>query len=59
MAANSIKHNIEITNKEQAEKFIKAIEKSQKAECPECGCRDGNNAQECTIYYNDGYGKRK
>ena len=28
-------------------------------ECSRCGCRDGNHAQECTAYYNDGYGKRK
>jgi hypothetical protein len=30
-----------------------------KPECPCCGCEDGNHAQECEIYYNDGYGKRK
>ena len=28
-------------------------------ECPGCGCNDNNHAQECTSYYNDGYGKRK
>lgn len=27
-------------------------------ECPACGCRDGNHAQECFIYYSAGYGKR-
>jgi len=27
-------------------------------ECPKCGCENGNHAQECTIYYNAGYGKK-
>jgi len=31
---------------------------SKEKKCPECGCEDGNHAQECTIYYNAGYGKR-
>ena len=36
--------------------MIENIRKSRK--CPCCGCEDGNHAQECTIYYNLGYGKR-
>jgi len=26
--------------------------------CPGCGCKDGNHAQECKVYYTKGYGKR-
>jgi hypothetical protein len=41
-------------------KKVKEISKNSKIiECPECGCKDGNHAQECSVYYNDGYGKRK
>lgn len=32
--------------------------KSENVECPECGCKDGNHAQECSIYYIKGYGQR-
>lgn len=62
MATKSILKTISISDKEQAKKFIEAIESSMNKEypeCPECGCKDGNHAQECTLYYNNGYGKRK
>jgi len=40
--------------------YLKEISKNSKTiECPECGCKDGNHAQECSIYYNVGYGKKK
>lgn len=26
--------------------------------CIGCGCKDGNHAQECKVYYTKGYGKR-
>jgi hypothetical protein len=26
--------------------------------CPGCGCKDGNHAQECSVYYTKGYGQR-
>lgn len=38
-------------------KEVKEI-KRVPTECPVCGCKDGNHAQECSNYYNAGYGKR-
>ena len=38
------------------EKQLELLESEQG--CPNCGCKDGNHAQECTIYYNAGYGRR-
>jgi len=42
-----------IVGGEQTYWFYKSI-----TECPVCGCRDGNHAQECTAYYTKGYGLR-
>ncbi len=58
---------LELTKKlaEQADEYLsdyirRAVEqRNQKHNgCSACGCKDGNHAQECTVYYNAGYGKR-
>lgn len=47
---------------ETSAKYAQELDNIKKAkiryECPCCGCEDGNHAQECEIYYNDGYGKK-
>lgn len=40
-------------------KIIILNDSTEYEKCPDCGCKDGNHAQECKIYYNVGYGKRK
>ncbi len=41
--------------------FLKRVDENNKEikGCPECGCEDGNHAQECKHYYNAGYGKKE